>query len=1777
MTIPTIDWAGLACSQIWQVTALAVIAGSVARLVGRRRPHLAYVLWMLVILKCLTPPLWSSPTGVFSWAQARTAAPTADVSEIMPSQTFVETPLAEPSRQDIVKLPEFGDGFRRHLPNDAAEPMIMIPAPAVEQPRWSWTAYASDHWPMILAGVWLLGLFVLAVLFVWKWLGYRRIVRRLSVPADAAIESLAAQIGRQLGLRRPIRVRITTAPIGPAVFGWLRPVVLLPESLVAGALRVPPPDPAHGVCGLPIEPILAHEIVHIRRGDHHWGLLQLAAEALWWFHPLVWWANRELCRARERCCDEEVVAGVRCRPAAYARCLLDVLELERNWRPMLSVPGVRSKEVTQKRLEDIMSRSNRFHARTPRWSWAFLAIAAALVLPGGAMVLGQNGQNETATLKEQEPKEQEPKEQEPKEQEKDKPNRENTQAATGPRYSTPSPESPDPQRVKANQEYLLLPAEVPVTVLVVNAEGRPVKDAEVLAWNRADEIEYHPFHTDERGHATIPWDKTALDRVFCLFARHGDNLGWHGSQPGPDIAVETIKKPIKMTLFPRSRTIEGVCVDAKVQPVAGAFVYVDGIVNDANGGLLTYIAEKRLGSVVSDAQGRYSIKVPECKGFRLIAKHPKFVVVEHSSDPNSKPGRLVLSEPAGTIQGQVVNAATGKPIRGAIIHVLIRKEREPGETTFRLAVAVSDENGRYRLQCVVPGIWNVVLLGVPGNRELTAAAVEGVEVKAGEPAAADFRVVKGRRLSGRVIDAVKNVPLAGVSVGYYGAARPRSGAACLTVNTDANGQFEFYVPPGESFVYVADSFKSKRSSMMLMVEPDKNPAPIVFKGVLTDPLRTVENQSSQYPVTKEAEEEEKITLPERDKLAYTLCGTFHTFDGKPVHLARILVRSIDGKSGWSPSLLHSGNEFQIYLGKSLYLDGKGGRDLEKERLANRDRIGKPGCLLVEVPGYARPKPVEFTFEKDIKPVVVNLERPTFVAVRGRAIDEKGNPAVDANVAVSLSTVGDATEEPWGPEYLTGPDGRFELKHVYVGCRFAVCIEKGNQLATTSPLTLKDDAAVDLGDVQLRAAKDVSVAAPTLVLGKQPRRRISAVTGPHTVVAGQIVDAAGKGIPAARVAFVGRLRHLSAESLSLLRGELTLLGATTADTDGRFEWPLPKLSSSAFLDAHLVAKADGHNLGLQSIDLDVERPRIVLALAKETAIHGRVVDADGKPAAGVKVHVTCIGKSLPGDDFDSIQCCLPPLRLPLWPRSATTDGEGRFTLRGVDRSGLLNVQVRDDRFAIDWIRLGKAGEKDAHVSESPSGEVTIAPPPARIYEGAITYEDTHRPAANARVEIGSTEEFPSRCIMNMAGRTDAAGRFRLNPNSGKIFFLTVYPPDGEPYLIYEKRIDLADGQQPPKIEIALPRGVLLRGKITEKASGSPVAGAGVKYEELSRPYYRPDRTIPDYTPRDVRGVSRADGTYQIAVPPGSGVLFVQGPHNDYIRQTINTWDFNKKATWAQRHYAAAYASLDLKPDQKSAEQNIAIRRGATVRGRIVGPDNQPAGDVRILSRHFISVGEDTWGHGGGSVRVKNGQFELHGLDPDVATPFYFLDPKNETGATVEISGRSADAGPLVVHLQPCGRAVARFVTPEGKPKAKYDPLLLILASPGPSFTNDTIKKKAIPADQDFVSNFDREHYWDKPHTDDKGRCTFPALIPGATYRLPVSNEIGQFMMEKDFTVKSGETLQLPDIAVPDKSDTADDKSAQEFEQHRQRVEKNLASKNPSDVGERGCYYMQNREV
>jgi beta-lactamase regulating signal transducer with metallopeptidase domain len=346
MTPDLDEIARLAWVQLWQITVVALLIGTVVRLCGRDRPRLAYAFWMLVVVKSIVPPVWSSPTGLFSWAPVGGAAARRDVAGEPPgvlTAPRAATPLGGAPTRAANGL---GGGAARDRGMD-------------------W-----PHFRFALFSIWSTGLVLGTAFLLGKQIVCLNLIRRSSLPVDERYISALADLSRRLDVRRDVRLLVTSRPIGPAVFGLLRPSILLPEPLLSGT----PPER--------VELILAHELIHVRRGDVLVGKLQLVAQLIWWFHPLVWWANREACRERERCCDEEVVSGVGCKPVLYARTLLNVLEQKKRLRSLVALPGVRALEVTSLRLESIMRYAGTDHRRASRISRLVFAAGLLLLVPG---------------------------------------------------------------------------------------------------------------------------------------------------------------------------------------------------------------------------------------------------------------------------------------------------------------------------------------------------------------------------------------------------------------------------------------------------------------------------------------------------------------------------------------------------------------------------------------------------------------------------------------------------------------------------------------------------------------------------------------------------------------------------------------------------------------------------------------------------------------------------------------------------------------------------------------------------------------------------------------------------------------------------------------------------------------------------------------------------------------------------------------------------------------------------------------------------------------------------------------------------------------------------------------------------------------------------------------------------------------------------------------------------------------------------------------------------
>jgi hypothetical protein len=285
---------------------------------------------------------------------------------------------------------------------------------------------------------------------------------------------------------------------------------------------------------------------------------------------------------------------------------------------------------------------------------------------------------------------------------------------------------------------------------------------------------------------------------------------------------------------------------------------------------------------------------------------------------------------------------------------------------------------------------------------------------------------------------------------------------------------------------------------------------------------------------------------------------------------------------------------------------------------------------------------------------------------------------------------------------------------------------------------------------------------------------------------------------------------------------------------------------------------------------------------------------------------------------------------------------------------------------------------------------------------------------------------------------------------------------------------------------------------------------------------------------------SDGSFQIAATPGPGYLVVQGPSDEYVLREMGAAGGAFQARpGSRRFYAHAYTFLDLKSENTVQSADIKIQRGRTVQGRVIGPDGQAVSDALIISRIVLrsmpTGGWKIWRALAQTIgHVRDGHFALHGLDPGTAVPVYFLDSEHELGATVDFSGRSARDGPVAVRLEPCGKARARLVDPGGHPVGGFAiGVITLIVTPGPSFRGNEHEPGRLFAHEASLPRLDPAHFGTIPKSDAQGRLVFPALIPGATYRLTDPStyrdpEGPQF--RKDFTVRPGETLDLGDILI-----------------------------------------------
>lgn len=175
--------------------------------------------------------------------------------------------------------------------------------------------------------------------------------------ADSRWSAIAAELGSQLGLRRPVQLLVSRRVSFLGTWGVWRAHVLVPE-------------PARDWNESRVRAVLAHELAHVARGDWPVQVLADAARAIYWFNPLFWLLASRLRRASEHAADNRALAlGIG--GAEYARVLLEVageLGAQRRQAPILAMA---QPSFLERRLVAVLDPKLRRLSAAP---WATLVI-----------------------------------------------------------------------------------------------------------------------------------------------------------------------------------------------------------------------------------------------------------------------------------------------------------------------------------------------------------------------------------------------------------------------------------------------------------------------------------------------------------------------------------------------------------------------------------------------------------------------------------------------------------------------------------------------------------------------------------------------------------------------------------------------------------------------------------------------------------------------------------------------------------------------------------------------------------------------------------------------------------------------------------------------------------------------------------------------------------------------------------------------------------------------------------------------------------------------------------------------------------------------------------------------------------------------------------------------------------------------------------------------------------------------------------------------------------
>ncbi len=633
--------------------------------------------------------------------------------------------------------------------------------------------------------------------------------------------------------------------------------------------------------------------------------------------------------------------------------------------------------------------------------------------------------------------------------------------------------------------------------------------------------------------------------------------------------------------------------------------------------------------------------------------------------------------------------------------------------------------------------------------------------------------------------------------------------------------------------------------------------------------------------------------------------------------------------------------------------------------------------------------------------------------------------------------------------------------------------------------------------------------------------------PKAEVRGLVVAPDGRPVPGATV----RGRWFGGEPGS---------ASATSGPDGRFTlgkvWPIRDGAAvpTEGKTPWLTASAPGFGPGWLSASPREPGPiDLTIKLVEEgPPIEGRILDDDGRPVVGVRASVRMF-QAIPGEDLsDWIAASRSPAWSPYqglvgveWKAEATTGPDGRFRLAGLGRDRIVPVEISGPAIITTGATAMTREGPDIHWNDaytnvfhcrSPRFDLAVAP--CKPIRGVARDAANGRPIAGLEIYAQIDRSPGPRSPISNSAVTDEQGRYDLTgmPRAPG-YALDVRSGRGQPYPPAILRIAAeTPGNEPVPGDFVLKRGVVVRGRVTDRATGQPARGqVGVRTfadNPLAGKY-------PGFDMSQLSSVTLdADGRYELVTIPGRIVMTCRAAKDRYLIGVGAgaiagldrvRGDFGNPFGGLEVDFYHVLAEANIHPDAESATVDFQLDPGRSMSLTVLDPEGRPIGQTSATGREDRSLEM--------AIPEASPSFDVFALVPGRHRRVIVRHRERKLVGMLDLKGD--EAGPLTLKLGPWGEVTGKVVARDGRPIA------------GLVVQDDIGLGQGVnrPRDYGVIPGAWTDA---RPMTGPDGRFQIEGLVPGLKYgAYGGGGAMASSHLFRDLIVAPGEVKNLGDVRIP----------------------------------------------